>query len=458
MDNKVNYIKFNEKTGWILCQSLERYFFMKLNDKGGTPLTTPGKKLVTTLYKELAERIFDDLEAFGSENMSVKSILPWHFTMVDNFASKTSEEIGESLAESFLKEADWTFKDGSSIESWDNTFGEYEERKSEIVSFMKGLTNMQLTAMCCIANAHESLNLSYVLAKIMENFEGRERFEKFSRLALMMSNGIEKTANDYMADFETFDLYYGIHMNEAKAPEEKAVFFGKTSPEDLAGRNYFHYTKGLIDEKQPDSFDTGSLGIAFADVKRGKSERNGSFSEFLPEDCWVKVLFSGDDIYHYIVLEADENYNVKNVFALQETAETLRSSFEKPEEMPLVANKELENLFKGRAVKQNFHFMGSKLPFEFREEYRIGETTFSYAAGSAFRKTFAQLEIEADEEGRVKKLTCTSYKDFGDGLDAMFSSPEPCENREDELMDLMVDIVDLYSDEEFEEEVKNNRV
>ena len=76
---------------------------------GDKVLKTPAGNPVTTLYQPLAERLVQDLKEYGPSSFSAGSALPWHYTMIDNFASMSHEAVERELIGSFLSQPDWTF-------------------------------------------------------------------------------------------------------------------------------------------------------------------------------------------------------------------------------------------------------------------------------------------------------------------------------------------------------------
>ena len=94
---------------------------------GDTTLKTPAGNTVTTLYKPLAERIVLDLTKFGYSFHSSSSILAWHFTMIDNFARMSHEQVEQLLQSSFLTQPDWTCIEAHGS-AWQRAFGDIGTR------------------------------------------------------------------------------------------------------------------------------------------------------------------------------------------------------------------------------------------------------------------------------------------------------------------------------------------
>lgn len=111
---------------------MANYRYAQENEKyviydGDTTLKTPAGNTVTTLYKPLAERIVLDLTKFGYSFHSSSSILAWHFTMIDNFARMSHEQVEQLLQSSFLTQPDWTCIEAHGS-AWQRAFGDIGTR------------------------------------------------------------------------------------------------------------------------------------------------------------------------------------------------------------------------------------------------------------------------------------------------------------------------------------------
>lgn len=123
-----------------------------------------------------------------------------------------------------------------------------------------------MTAACCIGNAYESLNLALALALVLEKYDGDERQEKLSEVAQLITDTYQfGPFDDILNDFKTFELYYGIHLDENgnilddivpdiddEDEEEEEIDVDDLSEysvtfEQLIGRNFYHYTDCEID-------------------------------------------------------------------------------------------------------------------------------------------------------------------------------------------------------------------
>lgn len=203
-----DYEVIQEGDDWTLIQQDKFYYFI---DADGDYATTPNGIKLRTLYLELAERILNDLDVYGPDNYSADSVLPWHYTMVENFARMEHRDVENVLIDSFINRYDWTYTVDLDHE-WGELFGERDTRESEIMEWLKKITHMQMTAACCIGNAYHTINISYILAIIMEKYDGEKRYEMFEELSEIINDNSDYFAN--VDDFKTFELYYGIHLKE----------------------------------------------------------------------------------------------------------------------------------------------------------------------------------------------------------------------------------------------------
>ncbi|MCQ2512434.1 MAG: hypothetical protein MJ092_03505 [Lachnospiraceae bacterium] len=213
-----------------------QYFLVTKKDGKLAHVNSPKGEWVRTQYKQLADRILEDLEEYGDEEFEPESILPWHCTLIDNFINMSHSEIELILNDSFLKKNDWTY----GIESdWKDLFGEEATRVEEIRKWLKECTYMQMTAACCIGNAYFSLNLSYVLALMMENFHGEELQDNFGKLAQLVEENVPYGMYDEIMEmFGNFELYYGIHLEELGPIINKTITIEKENDEAFTDEDF----------------------------------------------------------------------------------------------------------------------------------------------------------------------------------------------------------------------------
>ena len=213
MANKERFelVKYSNDKNWLIAKNENRYYIFDATGEKPTPFETPRGKLFNTSYYVLAERALADLEKYGEHNMTAESVIPWHFTMVDNFSQMKHEQVEAILDECFLQKYDWTY-----VSEHEEVFGDLETRISEIREWLSKCTHMQMTAVCCIGNAYHSINVAYVLAHIIENCSGSLLKEQIQLLAKMVEEdgAILEDLESILRVFSTFQLYYGIHCEE----------------------------------------------------------------------------------------------------------------------------------------------------------------------------------------------------------------------------------------------------
>jgi tetratricopeptide (TPR) repeat protein len=209
LEDKDDYEFVEEGEEWSIVKKDDYYFFI---DEYEDYATTPRGDLLRTCYIELAERILEDLDTYGPDDFSADSILPWHYTMVENFSRMEHKAVEDVLADSFINRYDWTYTVNAEDTSLEDIWGVRGVREGEIMEWLHKITNMQMTAACCIGNAYHTINIAYMLAIIMETCDSDEREAKFEELADIINENSEFYAN--VDDFINFELYYGIHLKE----------------------------------------------------------------------------------------------------------------------------------------------------------------------------------------------------------------------------------------------------
>lgn len=473
----------------------KKYVILEENGDEWEPATTPGGIAITTLYKPLAERLLSDIEMYGIDCYSPESIIPWHFTMIDNFGKMEHQEVEDILAQSFLRR-DWTLDSGIGSEKWFLYMGDPDDRRQEIKDWLSKCTHMQMTAACCIGNAHHSLNIAYAAAWVMEHFEGEELDEKLHKLATLIGQYSQfSEGEDIYNDFKTFELYYGIHLKEngpiikqdlPKAPEELEYEGKEVSVETLIGRHFFHYTDGEKDAEQPLIIEISVLTLD-TEAEDEKEDDSGEedddseeeeddeddygddcLSDHLSADCWVKKIRSNCDeqqSYYYLEIVVKDGV-IDNVYVTEEDVQQMgcggmffmpgidmgsTSYFSELDYVPEECEAELANLVAGKCLKKGFSFIGKRLPQEMLDEGGNGgsDTEYTYACQSAFRSAYMHMSIDTTEEGIIKDFDYSTYQSSGSAWGDMFSRPQFLSDMEDEAFDMLLYIIDKYDVDEF---------
>lgn len=467
--------------------------------EGEHVLTTPRGKPVTTLYKPVADRILLDLKRYGMNFHSADSILAWHFTTIDNFGPMGHDRVEQVLISSFLNEVDWTCGERHGSE-WSHTFGSWRKRKKQICEWLQKATVMQMTAACCIGNAYHSINLALTLAGIMEKHTGDDRAKAFDDLAnLIADNSFYGPYSDIIKDFQTFDLYYGIHLEEngnilddilldSEDEEEEELdvddLGGKSvTIEQLVGRNYYHYTDGEKDEQQPAQVSLDDLVLDESgdededdededeedeEDEDYEEDEEESLTDYLPDDCWVKRFVDDDDpdTCYLLYLEVDEDGTITDSGCIEEATQRMgyggmffmipgmelpsSKSYDYSQYPPDKVLDDLRLLFAGRALPPQFSFINKRLPQKMIDEGGNGgsKTEYTYALQSAYRMAYTHMSVETDEDGIIEDFSYSSYQSSGSSYGDMFSRPVVYSDKREEAIDMLLHIYDMYTDEE----------
>ena len=235
----------------------------------------------------------------------------------------------------------------------------------------------------------------------------------------------------------------------------------------LVGRNYYHYTNGVIDEQQPAFIDTDDIDLDLDDENSECEEveetdhNHPSLKAFLPRDCWVKRISAEIpeiECYYIIAVETKES-KISDVTVLLEAIEkvgggaylivgenqTCQKDYKYQFEFPEKVRNELDLLKAGRFLPYKFSFIGKKLP------QKIIKEDNSFALHSSYRSAYIDLCAFLDEDDLVEDFEYSTYFSTGSGYWDMFSRPQTLNDRKDEMIDTMLYIIDAYTDEEYAE-------
>lgn len=481
-NEKPEVIKTSKNNDYTLIKIDDCYFIMDNSGDEPHAVGTPRGDLIKTMYFPIAERLFSDIQKYGPYYMSAESLLPWHYTLCENFIKMEHEEIEEMLDECFLQEYDWTFEYVSD-EKWKSLFGEMYEREPAIRNWLSKCTHMQMTAACCIGNAYHSLNVAFVLANLMENFTENERKKQFEILAkLMEKKSLYGPASNILKDFENFNLYYGIHLDE-KGPiinnksicltcedDENNEYGFEVTEEILIGRNYYHYTYGEKDDEQSFVLNHDILScLSEYDEDDDEEEVDNELADYVPDDCWIKRICATDDdgeAYYIVAVEVKNNEVVGITTLLDEVYRAGGGLFFIPgkalsgshsyeevdaDDYEAIEN-EIKNLKRGRYLSKDFSFVGKILPNEIivNDKYNGDDTCYLICLQSAHRLAYMDLFINTDEKGVVENFEYTTYQSTGSGYGDLFSRPQALNDKNEEAIDMLLYITDKYTDEEYE--------
>ena len=265
--------------------------------------------------------------------------------------------------------------------------------------------------------------------------------------------------------------------------------------EELVGRNFYHYTNGVRDSRQPfrltlpdlelsecddeddDTFednddDESSDDEEDSDQEDSQSEdEDDHLAELLPERCWVKRFTSleelGADTYLLYVLQLDDSTTVLQELAFLDEPATRSFFINLPirvdreyssvdmEFAPLedLLVNERQALLAHRYLKDEFSFAKQRLPQAMLSRGGNGgrNTEYTDAIQSAHRLAYNHISIDTTPEGVVEYLSYSSYASSGDGYADMFSRPQLLGDKQEEAVDILLYILDQYTEEEYTE-------
>ena len=480
-------LKYSPDNHWFIAKIDDVHYFFDNSEEPTKPVETPNGRLLETSYYVLAERILRDLDVYGEDNMTGESVIPWQFTILDNFSQMEHEQVEKMLDECFIQKYDWTYDT-----DYDEVFGDKEERIAAIRQWLSKCTHMQMTAACCIGNAYHSLNIAFVLAVLMENYSGKALRKQFKALAEIV-NSRNDDLDSILNVFETFNLYYGIHNEEYGAIinaeisliEETDINSEITvSDELLIGRNFYHYTDDECDDEQPFTLETDLSYLEdsedesendeedefdYDEEDEEESEHDEEFYEYLPRDCWVKKISACEDdeeIYYYVILEVKDGIMTSisvvkdevtrfggGMFFIPGMAMPANHYYEEIDEddYPEAVENELDAIAKKRYLPNKFSFIGKKLPQEILDRGGNGGdmTDHTYAIQSAYRLAYMHMSVATTEDGIIEDFSYSTYQSSGSAYGDMFSRPQLIDDRHKEIVDMLLYIIDLYTDKEF---------
>ena len=254
----------------------------------------------------------------------------------------------------------------------------------------------------------------------------------------------------------------------------------------LVGRNFYHYTHCEKDCKQPAEYQISDLKLSLKEQEEAEQEEDeeqeeleedescddeefDELSVYLPEDCWVKRFVDDEDfnLFYLLFLKLDENGQIEESGCIAEEIRKIgfggfmfmtpgfdlgvSKSYDILYDLPDKASAELRVLESDGAMPLDFKFRGRKLPKGFMERWGDGSDTscYTYTLQSAHRLAYMCVNISVDEKtGAIKDFEYTTYQSSGDGYGDMFSRPVAIDDREDEAVDMLLSIYDLYEKDE----------
>ena len=188
--------------------------------QGKEVLKTPNGVVAHTRYLPVAEQLMTDWKEQGYDSYcSPSSLLSYHFTMMEYFASMPKEDIVNML-NSLNWEKGWSFNGCPSpnphvMMKWMFFFGQRNTKIELVQKWLNNLTHMQLVAATCVYNAFMDFNVSYYMAVVVEDVPEEEQEDAIREFYDFYSLYDDVFDYDsFLAVFERFRLYYGIHFKE----------------------------------------------------------------------------------------------------------------------------------------------------------------------------------------------------------------------------------------------------
>jgi len=145
-----------EQDGW---------YYLK---KDGQQLHAPGGKVVKSMFKDLAERLAEDLEKYGEDPSDPVSLVAFHYAMTAFFLDNPRPMLEHSVEIGLSTDWDWTLAnnppDPHVWMAWVGLFGTPESQIEKGKEWVKSLTMMQLCATTVVGRYFESVNIPYIVA------------------------------------------------------------------------------------------------------------------------------------------------------------------------------------------------------------------------------------------------------------------------------------------------------
>lgn len=176
-----------------------------------------GGNAISTIHLPLAEKVLVDIENLKTDIETVSgSGYSWLCVYLDKYEKMTTEEIQRELLKDFPLNGDWSFIDRRSL-AWVQFAGSIQRRTPEILLWLKKCSALQLTAVKCICDCCHSINIAFILAKIIEEHRSERRTNGICKIAKYVSQDtINGTLEKIENNFALFELFYGLDVETNK--------------------------------------------------------------------------------------------------------------------------------------------------------------------------------------------------------------------------------------------------
>lgn len=374
-ESRFREIQRSKDGHWLLVKAADRYYFVRIDGDDPVIVETDNGHMINTLYPELANRMFEELEIYGYEAMTKPTIMKIHTFLLDNVNTIFD------IATTHHKEDDWTF-DFQGEKKWEMAFGEKTTRLTEMAIWLSKCTHMQLSAIIYIANEYNSLNVAYVLATALESPSKYERFKTIHDFAELISEIRECSFRRVNSDFKLFEMYYGVHITEdgpiinpeVEVGKEDGIEGNVVTKEALVGRNYYLYVDGIIKSRQPISLKLQDLELNINRREPNIHKEETDLTYLIPGEYWVKRIRANTDTEqnYVIAIKVDKDFVIKACYVMKESVMHMGGGFfvipgaemdayrsiEALWTIPEMVMAELDLLIRKRSLTNEFSFIG----------------------------------------------------------------------------------------------------
>lgn len=487
-ENKTKFVKKSSNGKYGLWESEGKYLFCSNDDNKPEVFSTETNYPITTGYRELADAILEDLDAFGPKSEDLQSVAKWQLDMVSKYIKLEPSEFAEIIKKEWLSVSDWT----ETINKQDTRTSFFKltlSSKAELATWIDKCTHMQKNAILHVCQALKSGWIAFSIARLMETFD-EDLNDKLDIVSKWIAENTEYSPLYITKIIDDFKMYYGIHLEEHGELfdeiidyDEDQLFIGKKiSEEDLIGRNYYLYDEGLKAKDQPKHYkpDDISLDCSSEDNDDDDDEEDvdddddedteyDELEAYVPEHCWIRrisALEDGQESYFLIAITVDDDYIIDSITCIHETVSQQgggllffspvlfdgdsTSEYEELDFYPSVVFDELAYLVEGRALKTGFSIIGKPIPKWMRDHNEYN----SFALQSGYRSAYTHISLDSDDDWCITDLDYSSYQSSNSSYGDMFTRPQLIEDREDEAVDMLLYIIDHYTNEEWKDVTK----
>ena len=485
-------VRFNDDESCFIFKHDEQYvIFRKSNPYSGPddtnylPTTTPNNRVISTENLSLADYLMADVELdikseSFRENRFKSRMLAWYEELKDVFAKMSVDEMAAYIKDYYKNIKDWSYdlKPCEDFEYWTKIFGEETERTKKIDNWLSVCGRCQLNAIYQLIKAFKSANLAYVISRQME----REFYFILDTCFIDMTkrlieNQVEYNRNDYhcsttLSTYETYSeiclSICGRLINEAPEVHYPVSFIGKKiSVEALAGRNFYLYKNGKRIEQQPVKLGLDDLAEDL-EYPEDVSKLDPDLAELFESYYWIKRINTGDAgfiEFTNIGIKINDDGVIENVEVVEERhpftggigaicgVEDSDYVDYKERTYSDEAVDEIVKMRSGRYLSSDFSFSGKKLPKQIMEDCRNDRPLINYkfTRPSAYREAYVNMFINTDKNEAVSRMWFNTDLANANRYNSMFSISQETSNTVEEAADVLLYILDSYTDEEFDD-------